>query len=41
VHLFKDYLQTVRMVARLTLILLGVYFFLFQGIFYGSVGRFQ
>ena len=41
VHLFKDRLQTVRMVARLSLILLGAYFFLFQGVFYGSVGRFQ
>lgn len=41
VYLFRYYLQTVRMVARLTLILLGVYFFLFQGIFYGSVGRFR
>ena len=41
VHLFKERLPTVRMVARLALILLGAYFFLFQGIFYGSVGRFQ
>ncbi len=41
VHLFRDRLQTVRLVARLTLILLGAYFLLFQGIFYGSVGRFQ
>ena len=41
VHLFKDRLQTVRMVARLSLILLGAYFLLFQGIFYGSVGRFK
>jgi sulfite exporter TauE/SafE len=41
VHLFKDRLQTVRLVARLALILLGVYFFLFQGLFYGVVGRFQ
>jgi len=41
VHLFKGRLQTVHLVARLTLILLGVYYFLFQGIFYGSVGRFQ
>ena len=41
VHLFKDRLQTVRLVARLSLILLGAYFLLFQGIFYGSVGRFN
>jgi sulfite exporter TauE/SafE len=41
VHLFKDRLPTVRMVARLALILLGAYFLLFQGIFYGSVGRFR
>jgi len=41
VHLIKDRLPTVRMVARLALILLGVYFLLFQGLFYGSVGRFQ
>jgi sulfite exporter TauE/SafE len=41
VHLFKDRLETVRMVARLALVLLGAYFLLFQGLFYGSVGRFQ
>ncbi len=41
VHLFKDRQQTLRLVARLALILLGVYFFLVQGIFYGSVGKFQ
>ncbi len=41
VHLFKERLQTVRLVSRLILILLGAYFFLIQGIFYGSVGRFQ
>ena len=41
VHLFRDRLQTVRMVSRLALILLGAYFFLFQGIFYGSIGRFK
>jgi sulfite exporter TauE/SafE len=41
VHLIRDRLETVRLVARLVLILIGGYFFLFQGIFYGSVGRFQ
>ncbi len=41
VHLVRDRMETVRLVARLVLILIGGYFFLFQGIFYGSVGRFK
>jgi sulfite exporter TauE/SafE len=41
VHLFKRHLDTVRMVARLTLILLGIYFFLAQGIFLNAVGAFK
>ncbi len=41
VHLFKNRLQTVRLIARLVLILLGAYYLLFQGLFYGVSGRFQ
>lgn len=41
VHLFKKHLKTVRLVARMTLILLGVYFFLVQGLFLNVVGAFK
>jgi len=41
VHLFKKHLGTVRLVARLTLILLGTYFFLVEGIFFNAQGAFK
>ncbi len=41
VHLLDKHLDKVRMVARLTLILLGIYFFLAQGLFLNVEGAFQ
>ena len=41
VHLFKKHMDTMRMIARLTLILLGIYFFLVQGLFFNVEGAFK
>jgi sulfite exporter TauE/SafE len=41
VHRIKKHIATLRMIARLTLILLGIYFFLVQGLFFNAQGVFK